>query len=204
MWWSVIFGLIKKFWTIIVIAILLFFLYYAYTQYTAMKDRATRFEYNYASRFFRHNTQNNEVLTKDEFNRYYSNLLDSINLKINKKLLAKNIQNITHVHNYYIDSSTVVYHSTELTKGLFEISYSDNCCGFNGAFNLSDTTVNIYKKWFNNDLHIIDYWQRQPLFGVKILPNWGKKAFFRETMSNCNKDSVVVEKIIITEKNNEI
>ena len=198
--WSFVIEIIRRYWQIIVIVVLSFLLYFAYGEYTKMKDKADRFESNYSNKFITDNKQNNDVVTKTEFKQYYAELLDSIKANIDSKIKAKNIQNITHVHNHYIDSSKTFYQSAELANGVFDISHIGKCWGFNGEFNLNDTTVHISEKWFENDLHIVDYWLRRNLFGAKIFPKWGRKEFFRETMSNCSNDSVKVDKIIIKKK----
>ena len=173
---------------IILIILLFFYLHRLNLDYKRMKN-------NYTTSHNTPDKQDNEYLTKQEFKKYYTSELDTFKKYI-KGIKVKNLQNITKVYNYYIDSSLTIYTAKQLNDTIYDISYYDKCFGFSGTFNTDNKIVNITNKSFSNNFEIVDYYLRKKLFGVNFFPRWSfKKEYFRKTFSDCADDSIIVKKI---------
>jgi len=173
---------------IIAIVILAYFL-------NRYNNNINRLEHNAKIEHQSPDKQKNEYLTKNEFKEIYANKLDTLEKYI-KNLKVGKIQNITTIHNYYIDSSKTIYTAKEINDSIYDISYSDKCFGFNGLFNLYNKRITLLNKNFTNTFDIVDYYQNKRLFGIKFLPRWSlKKVYYRKVVSSCKNDSVTIKKI---------
>jgi len=188
----------------ILILILSFvFSYFVWNSYRKAKLEIKRLQNNLIAL----QTDNNngliydQYLTKDEFKEHYYYLLKHLS-DIEKDIKAKQIRNVTHVSNYYVDSSKTSYitNSLDTNLNMYNISYYDTCWGFQGYFNKLDNKVSIYKKHFSNELYIYEYWKRKNLFGWNILPRWGAKEDYRKVWTLCGEDTVAVKKIYVIKK----
>lgn len=196
---KVILILLKKYWQYILILLLALALYFMYNAWNKALNEAKRNDQNFKE-LNESPDKRIEVFTKDQFEDYKGSLLDSIRKYVDKSIKAKNINNVTHVYEYYIDSSTTIYNAPKIGEDLFDISYVDNCWGFDGNINLKDTSVSLTNKWFENDIDIVVYWQRPRWFGSKsrLMPRWlMPKQTFIETIDKCKSEKKVVRTNII-------
>jgi len=148
------------------------------------------------------NKKIDQYLTKEEFKEYYSHLVKYLS-DIDKGVKdAKQINNVTHISNYYVDSSNVYYNAAviDTNPNIYNISYHDTCWGFDGIFNKLNNRVTIFDKQFSNELYLFEYWKRDNLFGLKLFPKWGKKVEYRKAWTSCNGDTVTINKINVIKK----
>ena len=198
---SIVFLIIKRYWYIIVIAIMLVFLYLLYSAYQTALAKAERNAHNFAEQTTTPNKRI-EVLTVKQFNTLKADLLDSIQTRIDKSIKAKQITSVTHLTQHFTDSSKTIYKTTNvpLQNGVFDVSYGDHCWGFDGYFNTNDSLMTINKKWFANETDIVVFWKRKRWFNSnkKFVPHWfGKKQTFIETYDLCNSKTNIVKTNII-------
>jgi len=181
---------LKKNWKLVLIVSLGLYVYMLLGNLKDEKDRANRNEEN-LQQLKDHPNNPIQTVTADEFKAMYADLLDSIKTNIDKKIKAKNITHVTTINEYYIDSTKNYYQAQPIidSVGVFDISYKDNCWGFEGLFNINDSTTTISKKIFNNDINNVIYWKRKKWFNSKLrfMPDWFmKKNYTQETFDKCN------------------
>lgn len=183
-------NILSRYWREILIVLFLAVIVLLFKENWKNKQEKERIKANYSS--IAHDVPHtdfpiDQILTKKEFKVFYRSLIDTINKKIDG-IKPKNITRVTNIYQTYHDTTIYNYVSPMVSPGVFDISYVDTCFGFSGLFNLQDTTVHLTEKWFSNDIHIIDFWKRRNLFGLKWLPKIGRKLYYRKTIDNCNGD----------------
>lgn len=144
-----------------------------------------------------YNNNSKLLLTKDEFLKFKSDLINEITDSLNIK--PKQITNVINTYNSYIDSSKSITNTNQISDSIYRITVDEGCFGFSGIHNIKSKQFTLDYRRFNDTIRIIDYWYRKRLFNKQWLPKIGKKRYLRDSYSKCNS-KVTTEEINIIKK----
>lgn len=129
------------------------------------------------------------MLKEKEMKEYYEEdlkvLRDSLAVKPKEVIRYQYIKTIREVHD------TVAIHDT-IIQGIpyFESNYKDKCT--EATFRWKDgKSTGVFEVDVKNKMYIVDHWQRKYLWGVKVLPKWGRKEVFVDVINECSGDSII-------------
>jgi len=129
-------------------------------------------------------------------NAYFLANLDTLKIGIRK------VRSTTTIKNNYINNDTTIYQTVRDINGLFPINVEQDCFSYHGSFDVRTGQYNHFWSEYNNEINVVEYWQRPKLFPNWMRLNWlknpFKKSYYREQFSKCGETTY--ERIEISRK----
>ena len=139
----------------------------------------------------------NLTLSFKEFKASMSTKIDSI-LKV-AEIASKAVKTVTTINNYYIDSSKTIIRpdpvisKTDTTYPFIDIKDCFSVKGFMQVVN-DRPELTIQERKFDNEINVIVHNKRPHKFWFI---RWGRWQHFLKLYSECEKDTIKVDKLII-------
>lgn len=125
-------------------------------------------------------------LSDKQFKQYFSATLDSIEKKTGVK--AKNVYEITHLHQYYIDSSKTIIQGQKISDSTYKVIHQTDCYGFSGYWSDRTKSLHMDSTYFTNDTHVFLYGNRKKILGLRV----GKRDFYIDQINSCNMQTKTI------------
>lgn len=157
------------------------------------QNAAVRMESNFEqqegnARLFMTTKEFKSYITRDsaKFAFLYRNI-DSLKLKLRK------ITNVTRIENHYYSNDTTIIQTVADISGRYPINFNNGCLKYSGSFDIDSKQYFHLSGSFDDEINIIDFWQRQPLFknrpSLKWIKHPFKRIYLREIISKCGEST---------------
>lgn len=188
---------LKKTWYIWAIAALSFLLVGSCAKNQLLNNRLSIVNSNYEDAMRKTDRITKEYNLRDE--EYQSEVESVLNeaqwLRDSISKLKIKIKNTTKIQTYSsvkVIRDTVVKIKYSDVNGLRYNEISKEGCNFKviGGWFEGDTIASM-NVTIRNDLAFVNYYERRPLFGIRVFPKWGKRFFTSIAIDKCQGDTIL-------------